>query len=52
MRFALSEDQSLLQDSITKALADLAPLDRVRKLADGGEASAPDIWAGLSELGL
>jgi len=52
MRFALSEDQVLLQDSLTRALADLAPLDRVRKFADGGEASAPDIWAGLSELGL
>ena len=52
MRFALSEDQTLLQDSITKALADLSPLDRVRRFADGGETTAPDIWAGLSELGL
>ena len=52
MRFALSEDQVLLQDSLNRALADLAPLDRVRRFADGGETSAPDIWAGLSELGL
>ena len=52
MRFALSEDQSLLQDSIGKALADLSPLERVRKFADDNECSAPDIWAGLSELGL
>jgi alkylation response protein AidB-like acyl-CoA dehydrogenase len=52
MRFALSEDQVLLQDSLNRALADLSPLDRVRKFADGGEVSAPDIWAGLSELGL
>ena len=52
MRFALSEDQTLLQDSITKALADLSPLERVRRFADGGETTAPDIWAGLSELGL
>lgn len=52
MRFALSEDQTLLQDSLTKALADLSSLDRVRRFADGGEATAPDIWAGLSELGL
>ena len=52
MRFALSEDQTLLQDSLNRTLADLSPLDRVRRFADGNECSAPDIWAGLSELGL
>ena len=52
MRFALSEDQVLLQDSLTKALASLSPLERVRRFADGGETSAPDIWAGLAEMGL
>lgn len=52
MRFALSEDQVLLQDSLTKALEQLAPLERVRRFADQEEASAPDIWAGLTELGL
>jgi len=52
MRFALSEDQVLLQDSLTRALADLSPLERVRRFADGNESAAPDIWAGLAELGL
>jgi alkylation response protein AidB-like acyl-CoA dehydrogenase len=52
MRFALSEDQVLLQDSLRKALSELSPLDRVRRFADQDEASAPDIWAGLTELGL
>jgi alkylation response protein AidB-like acyl-CoA dehydrogenase len=52
MRFALSEDQVLLQDSLNRALVALSPLDRVRKFADGDEAAAPDIWAGLSDLGL
>ena len=52
MRFALSEDQTLLQDSLVRTLADLSPLDRVRRFADGGETSAPDIWQGLSDLGL
>ncbi|MFZ5721091.1 MAG: acyl-CoA dehydrogenase family protein [Pseudomonadota bacterium] len=51
MRFALSEDQVMLQDSLNRTLADLAPLDRVRRFADGDEAAAPDIWAGLAELG-
>ena len=52
MRFALSEDQTLLQDSIARALEALVPLERVRRFADGGEETAPDIWAGLSDLGL
>jgi alkylation response protein AidB-like acyl-CoA dehydrogenase len=52
MRFALSEDQRLLQESIGRALAELAPLDRVRRFADGEEGRAPDVWAGLAELGL
>lgn len=52
MRFALSEDQVLLQDSLRKALGELSPLERVRRFADDDEASAPDIWAGLTELGL
>ena len=52
MRFALSEDQMLLQDSLSKALEQLAPLERVRRFADANEPSAPDIWEGLTELGL
>ena len=52
MRFALSEDQKLLQDSVTRALEQLSPLERVRRFADEGQATAPDIWTGLTELGL
>lgn len=52
MRFALSEGQTLLQDSLNRALADLSPLERVRRFADDGENVAPDIWAGLADLGL
>jgi len=52
MRFALSEDQVMLQDGLRKALADVSPLERVRRfagdLADGGG----DIWQGLTEFGL
>lgn len=52
MRFALSDDQTMLQDSLNRALADLAPLERVRRFADGGEQTAPDVWKGLADLGL
>jgi len=52
MRFALSEDQKLLQASVTKALEALSPLERVRKFADQEQETAPDLWSGLTELGL
>ena len=52
MRFALSEDQKLLQASITKALESLSPLERVRRFADQEQETAPDLWSGLTELGL
>ena len=52
MRFALSEDQTLLQDSLNRALGDLSPLERVRRFSDQDEPAAPDIWAGLADLGL
>jgi alkylation response protein AidB-like acyl-CoA dehydrogenase len=52
MRFALSEDQKLLAASVEKALADLAPLERVRRFADQGEMTAADVWKGLTDLGL
>jgi len=37
---------------VAKAAAGLSPLDRVRRFADKGETTAPDIWAGLAELGV
>lgn len=52
MRFGLSEDQRLLQDSVTRALETLAPLERVRRFAAEDEAVAKDVWAGLADMGL
>ena len=50
MRFGLSEEQTLLKDTIDRFLADRVPLDAVRAYADGG--SDNEIWAGLTELGI
>ena len=50
MRFGLSEEQILLQDSVNRFLSDNVPLDRVRAYADGGDDN--DIWQGLTELGI
>lgn len=49
MRFALTDDQSLLRDAVRDALADACPPDRVR-----AAWSAPDteLWALLADLGV
>ncbi len=52
MEFGLSEDQRLMQASIERTLEKVAPLDRVRKAADGREDYARDVWQALAELGV
>ncbi|HPE49416.1 MAG TPA: acyl-CoA dehydrogenase family protein [Hyphomonas sp.] len=52
MEFALSEDQRLLQDSITGFLRDAAPLDVIRQIADGDDAAAERLAGGLAEMGI
>lgn len=50
MDFGLSHEQVLLQDSVDGFLRDHAPLDRVRRFAEDGDAA--DIWRGLAGLGI
>ena len=52
MRFALSEDQKMLQESLMRTLSDASPLNRVRKFADDPADAAADVWAALSDFGL
>ncbi len=52
MRFGLSEEQTLLEDSVNRFLRDHVALDRVRTYADGNSDSDEDIWQGLTELGI
>jgi alkylation response protein AidB-like acyl-CoA dehydrogenase len=52
MRFALSEDQKMLQESLTRTLAGTSPLERVRKFTDDPKDTAADVWAALSDFGL
>lgn len=51
MEFGLSEEQTLLQDSVNRFLGDQVPLDEVRKIADG-EKDAAAVWQGLADLGI
>ena len=51
MDFALSEEQRMLQDSISGFLTANCPLARVRAAAEAWEPKADDVWRGLAELG-
>ena len=50
MEFGLSEEQTLLQDSINRFLDEQVPLQRVRRFAESPDCT--DIWQGLTELGI
>ncbi|MGD9603831.1 MAG: acyl-CoA dehydrogenase family protein [Gammaproteobacteria bacterium] len=52
MDFGLSSDQTLLQESLAKALAAHAPLARVRRYAEDPDDRAEDVCAALADLGL
>lgn len=52
MDFALNSDQKMLQESLSRTLADASPLDRVRKFADDLKDPAKDVWDALSDFGL
>jgi len=51
MEFALSEDQRLLQSSISGVLASVSALDEVRKVAEGEAGIALGMSGALGELG-
>ena len=51
MDFGLSSEQTLLQDSVGRFLADQYPLDEIRKVASG-DATDAAVWQGLAELGI
>jgi alkylation response protein AidB-like acyl-CoA dehydrogenase len=52
MNFDFSDDQKLLKEQVKKMLGDKCGLDRVRKVLDGDEPYAKDVWDGLVEMGL
>lgn len=52
MDFGLSEQQTLLADSVTRLLGDHAPLTRTRRYAEQLEARAEDVWQAVCELGV
>ena len=51
MEFALSEEQSLLRDSVRRFVADAHGLERARALAETEAGFSRDHWASFAELG-
>jgi alkylation response protein AidB-like acyl-CoA dehydrogenase len=49
--FSLDPEQRALQASVSGTLDSVAPLERVRAFADGGEVVARDVWRALADLG-
>lgn len=52
MEFGLSQEQTMLQDSLTRFLGDSGSLARARVFNANNEGRAPDVLAGLAELGV
>src|ERR1700749_1796125 len=52
MNFDFSDDQKLLKEQVRKFLADKCPTKVVRRVLDGQEAYADEVWKGLVELGV
>jgi alkylation response protein AidB-like acyl-CoA dehydrogenase len=52
MNFDFSDDQKLLKEQVRKFLADKCPIKVVRRVLDGNETHADEVWKGLVELGV
>ncbi len=51
MEFGLSQEQTLLQDQLSRFLGGNGALERTRRFAAEHQARAPDVLAGLAEIG-
>ena len=51
MEFDFSADQKLLKEQVQRFLHDKAPLSVTRRVLDGHETHAAEVWSGLADLG-
>ena len=52
MNFDFSDDQKMLQEQVRRFLADKCPPKTVRRVLEGNEPYAEEVWRGLVEMGL
>jgi acyl-CoA dehydrogenase len=51
MNFDFSEDQKTLKDQVRRFLTETCPIEVTRRVLDGDETHAKEVWRGLAELG-
>ena len=51
MNFDFSEDQKTLKDQVRRFLSETCPIEVTRRVLDGEETHAKEVWQGLAELG-
>src|SRR5260370_28945077 len=52
MNFDFSDDQKLLKEQVRRFLVDKCPTKVVRRVLDGNETHAEEVWKGLVDLGV
>src|SRR5690606_29681617 len=52
MNFDFSDDQKMLKEQVRKFLADKCPMSVTRRVLEGDEPYAQDVWKGLVDMGL
>lgn len=52
MNFDFSDDQKMLKEQVRKFLADKSPLSVTRRILEGDESYAKEVWKGLVDMGL
>jgi len=52
MNFDFSDDQKMLKEQVRKFLGDKSPLSVTRRILEGDESYAKDVWKGLVDMGL
>jgi alkylation response protein AidB-like acyl-CoA dehydrogenase len=52
MNFDFSDDQKMLKEQVRKFLTDKCPMTVVRRVLDGEETHAAEVWQGLADMGL
>jgi len=52
MNFDFSDDQKMLKEQVRKFLSDKCPYSVPRRILDGDELYAKDVWKGLVDMGL
>ena len=52
MDFSLTDDQKMMQESLSRTLAEASSLERVRKFAGDPTDEGADVWVALTDFGL